>query len=291
MLLAILASQGIGFGMTTGMLLFADDPAPPSDAALWALGAGAAGVLGLGAFYLALSRGTMGLIAPLTALIGAGVPAVVGIAAGETVGPLSMIGILVALVAVVLISLPGGENGAAERRALRIDLRDLPLVLVSGLGFAAFFVLLDRADSAGGGIWWSLFYVRLIGLAIIASAVAFAIARTSGHGLPARASRALRLARLRDVPGGPVAVVFLFALAGTGDFGGNAFFFLANELDSLPVAAVLSSLYPVVTTAFAAALLHERLRPIQLLGVVLAVAGVALIGAGDTIAPAEANAV
>jgi drug/metabolite transporter (DMT)-like permease len=75
-----------------------------------------------------------------------------------------------------------------------------------------------------------------------------------------------------------VSVLPLFALAGLGDLGGNAFFIFANALDALPVAVVLSSLYPVVTTVLAALVLHERLRPLQLLGIGLAVLAVVLIG-------------
>ncbi len=44
---------------------------------------------------------------------------------------------------------------------------------------------------------------------------------------------------------------------------------------------VLSSLYPVVTALLARAVLHERLGPVRLLGVGLAVAGVMLIGVGS----------
>jgi drug/metabolite transporter (DMT)-like permease len=77
----------------------------------------------------------------------------------------------------------------------------------------------------------------------------------------------------------------LFALAGAGDIGGNAFFILSNEADSLPVAVVLSSLYPIVTTVLAAAFLRERLGRVQLAGIVLAVIGVTLIGLGVSTTP------
>jgi drug/metabolite transporter (DMT)-like permease len=227
----------------------------------------------------------MGLIAPLTALIGAGVPAAVGMIAGESVSTFSLVGIVVALIAVVLISLPSAPSDAGERRALRIDVSDLPLVVVAGLGFAGFFLLLDRAVAAGGSIWWSLVFVRVAGLAMVLVAVAVVIGRASGPSVRARAAHVLGTPRLRLVPYGMAGVIPLFALAGAGDFGGNAFFVLANEQDSLPVAVVLSSLYPVVTTALAVMFLHERLRPIQLVGVVLAIVGVTLISAGDALAP------
>ena len=43
------------------------------------------------------------------------------------------------------------------------------------------------------------------------------------------------------------------------------------------MAVILSSLYPVVTTILAAALLHERLRPLQVAGVALATISVVLL--------------
>ena len=44
---------------------------------------------------------------------------------------------------------------------------------------------------------------------------------------------------------------------------------------------VLSSLYPVSTALLARAFLHERLGPVRVVGVALAVAAVALIGLGS----------
>src|SRR4051812_9171832 len=49
----------------------------------WGIAAGAAGSAGLVCYYLALSTGTMGVVAPVTSL-GTIVPVVVGLASGET---------------------------------------------------------------------------------------------------------------------------------------------------------------------------------------------------------------
>ncbi|HKZ91258.1 MAG TPA: hypothetical protein VJZ50_03900, partial [Candidatus Limnocylindrales bacterium] len=72
--MTVLLAQSAGLVVALGLLMLSGEPAPGRDALLWAALAGASGSLGLGAFYLALSRGTMGLVAPLTALMAAIVP-------------------------------------------------------------------------------------------------------------------------------------------------------------------------------------------------------------------------
>jgi drug/metabolite transporter (DMT)-like permease len=254
------------------------EPIPPVASLAWASAAGLSGIVGLGAYYLALSRGTMGLIAPLAALIGAALPAFVAILGGEDVGTVRLAGIVLGLVAVVLISLPGGEVTAEERRAVQLDIEELPLVVVSGLGFAGFYLFLDRAATEGAETLWPLMAVRVVGVGVALCAVVALVVRRRGVPLKRRAAEVLGLPRLRSLRGAALWLLPLFVLAGLGDLGGNAFFVLANAAGALAVAVVLSSLYPVVTTIMAAIFLHERLRPLQLGGIALAVVAVVLIG-------------
>ncbi|MEO6350190.1 MAG: EamA family transporter [Candidatus Limnocylindrales bacterium] len=275
-LAAMLASQGLGFFAVLAVLSFSGESAPGGDSVLWALFAGFSGVGGLGFFYLALSRGTMGVVAPLAALIGAGVPVLVAIASGEPAPLLRISGIGLALLAVVLISVPSKPADAAGKRALRLDLRELPVVVLAGLGFAGFFIGIDQASSVGA-IWWPLTIVRLAGLALVVGAIAVSVARgRSGHW-SGRAAQALGVDRFRASGRGLSFALPLFALTGMGDLGGNVFFVLARQTDALSVAVVLSSLYPVVTTLLAALFLHERLSRGQLAGVVLATLSVPLL--------------
>jgi drug/metabolite transporter (DMT)-like permease len=57
-------------------------------------------------------------------------------------------------------------------------------------------------------------------------------------------------------------------------------FSVATTHGYLSVVSVLSALYPVVTVALAALVLHERIAPSQRAGVAGALAGAALITAG-----------
>lgn len=274
--MAIVTSQSVGLVGTVVLLAVSAETIPAAPSLAWAAAAGASGVGGLGFFYYALSRGAMGVVAPLAALIGAGLPVMVAIAGGELVSVERLAGIVIALTAVVLISLPGGGQATAERRRVRLDLGELPLVLLSGLGFAGFFVFIDRA-TLNGETWWPLAVVRIVGLSVVGLVFALAVARRRGSSVRERAEGLLGLRRLRTSRVGALSIAALLVFTGVGDLGGNAFFVLAKHADAFSVAVVLSSLYPIVTTILAAVLLRERLRPVQILGVVLAAVSVPML--------------
>jgi len=206
----------------------------------------------------------MGLVAPLAAVIGAAIPALIGLVSGEPVGPVLLVGIAAALGAVVIISLPDApatSSGPASDRPGRRG--ELLLVLAAGLGFAAFFLGVDQSRSAGGETWWPIMIVRVAGLIAVASAILLLSARGRAPSL--------RIPR-RLLP--------LCVLAGLGDLGGNLFFIIANDSGELAVAVVTSSLYPVVTALLARFFLGERLSRVRIGGVILATVAIALIALG-----------
>ncbi|HEY7023983.1 MAG TPA: EamA family transporter [Candidatus Limnocylindrales bacterium] len=273
---AIMASEAVGLLLGLVLAIAAGEPVSSTNSIAWSALAGACGVAGLGAFYYALSRGTMGVVAPLSALIGAGLPVLVGVISGEAIDGGRGAGMALALTAVVLISLPGGERTSDERRLVRIDVHQLPSVLIAGLGFGLFFVFLSHATT-NGETWWPIVIVRVVGFVITISAVLVVAARARERTWKRRLDVTLGLPRLRAraVPLGVAVPVVL--VCGLGDLGGNGFFVLATRADALSVAVVLSSLYPVVTALLAALFLHERLRPLQIVGVVLASLSVPLL--------------
>ena len=57
----------------------------------------------------------------------------------------------------------------------------------------------------------------------------------------------------------------------------NGSYALAASRGNLSIAAVLASLYPVVTALLARLILAERLRRVQSVGVIVALAGVLLL--------------
>ncbi len=274
---AILASQSLGLLLAVGLVAASGEPVPSMAALAWAAAAGVSGLAGLGFFYFALANGTMGVIAPLAALVGAGLPVLLAIAGGEPAAAPRLAGIALALAAVLLISLPLRPDADSERRSRRLDVAELPLVLLSGLGFAGFFLFLNQAVT-DDMVWWPQVMVRLsgLGLALVAFLGVLVARRASGSWRD-RARKILGADRLRLSGHRLAALVPLFAVAGAGDLGGNTFFLFAAHADAFSVAVVLSSLYPVTTTILAAIFLRERLRGAQLVGVALAALAVALL--------------
>jgi drug/metabolite transporter (DMT)-like permease len=262
---AVFLAQGVGLLVAGGLLLLSGESRPDDEAMLWAILAGASGAFGLGCFYLALSRGTMGLVAPLTALLAAAWPATISLATGGSVSMLAMVGMGAALLAVVLISLPDRRLGGPVLPAYHGSRgQEWLLILGASLGFGAFFLLVDASHDAGGAVWWPLFMIKVAGVAAVVVA-------------------ALALAPFGRFPGIRIgaAALLMGSIAGVGDLGGNLFFVLASDQGELAIVIVLTSLYPVGTVILARTFLHERLSPLRMLGVGLAVLGVILIGLGQ----------
>lgn len=264
--MAVFLAQGVGLLVAAALLLLSREAMPGSEALSWAALAGVSGAFGLGCFYLALSRGTMGLVAPLTALLAAAWPAAIALATGSVVSALALAGMGAALVSVVLISLPDRRLGSPVMPTFHGSRRrEWLLIIGASLGFGGFFLLVDASHDAGGAVWWPLFMIKLAGVAAVVAA-------------------ALVLAPLGRFPGLTIgaAALLMGALAGLGDLGGNLFFVLASDEGELAIVIVLTSLYPVGTAILARIFLHERLSPLRLAGVAMAVLGVILIGIGSS---------
>ncbi|MGI8535021.1 MAG: EamA family transporter [Mycobacteriales bacterium] len=223
------------------------------------LGAGLAGMVALGAFYRALATGTMGVIAPIAAL-GVVVPIGLGLLDGEHPTLLQLVGMAVAVVGVVLASGPelsGRGRGGA-----------LPLLLagVAALGFGTVLVLVAVAsggeDGTVGAVVMTLLTMRLASVLTL-TVLLLVFLRSRGGDIAVRRG---------DLP-------VLMAI-GAFDVGANGAYALASQSELVSVAAVLASLYPVVTVLLARRFHAERLARVQLGGVALALTGVVALAAG-----------
>jgi len=208
--------------------------------------AGISGSFSFVCFYAALSRGSMSVIAPTTAVVGAVVPALVGVIRGESLGTATSLGIVVALLAIVLVTRSAHEG--------RTDTRALVLAVVAGLGFSIFFIALSDTHDAAG--LWPLVVARAVSIPIVAATAKIAV----GSIVP-KSNRSRRLA----------------ALTGITEMIANVLLLVALRRGPLAVASVFGSLYPVSTVVLAWAILRERLGRNQIAGVCMATMALALV--------------
>jgi drug/metabolite transporter (DMT)-like permease len=244
-----------------GSVVLATGAWDQGDARLWyAVAAGVAGPVAMIAFYKALALGPMGVVSPL-ATLSVAVPFGVGmIAYGERPGPLQYAGILVAVTGVVLAGGPRLGGAAVQRQVI-------VLTLIAALGFGAVFACIAEASSTVTGLFLALFVQRITNVAV--GGAALAVSRRAGNpALPEDGWREIR----RSMP--------LLAFVGLADVAANGTYALAAQNGPVTVAAVLSSLYPVVTALAARGVLHERLLAIQAAGAGLALAGTVLLASG-----------
>jgi drug/metabolite transporter (DMT)-like permease len=238
------------FGLVAAAIAVAVLPAdsPDAGALLWGALSGVGSGLGTVSLYQGLAVGRMGVVAPLSAVVTAVVPAVVGLASGERLTAVALIGLGLAVPAVALVSAQRDSSAGSRSGAV--------WGVVAGGGFALLFVALDRAGADAGA--WPLLPGQAVAVVVV---------------LPFAARLMGAAARWRDaaVPG-----VAAGLLAGTA----NLLFLTATGAGDLAVVAVLTALYPAVTVVLARGVLGERWTARQVVGLVAAGVAVALITVG-----------
>jgi len=234
----------------TGVLVLATGAAMPGERmVLIGLAAGAMGGIGLAALYSGLAIGPMGVVAPIAAL-SAVVPVAVGLARGERPAAIQLVGVALALVGVVLAARHRDESGA------RVHPRAIALAAAAAFCIGLMIVLLD--DAGGASPSWTVLMVRVGALSLLSVAL-----------LVRRPSFTMDREQLGTLAG-----------VGVLDNAANLLFVIAAQHGLLSLIAVLASLYPVTTVLLARIALHERLSRIQIVGIAMALAGVALIALG-----------
>lgn len=236
-----------------GVLAFVVGGQISQSAVFWGALCGISQGFGVWWFYAALAAGPISVVSPLTAVLAAGVPVGVGVALGERPGAVAAVGIVVALVAIVLVSREATDEDVKPHRFTKTVAW---LTIGAGLGFGLNFVLIDQAPVEAR--LWPLVFARMS-----ASALVIAIAAVSRN--------------LRPPSGQPLKLAFAAALL---DTCANVTMLLALQASLLSLASVLMSLYPAATVVLAIVVLGERVTRWQLVGMVLALVSVAMIAAG-----------
>jgi drug/metabolite transporter (DMT)-like permease len=240
----IISSQLVSLLLLLVSALVLQESLPSVDQLLLAGAACSIGAIGMLALYRALAMGQMGVAAPVSAVVAAGVPVIAGSLIEGPPGTAQLIGFGLALVAVWFISRTG--NSA-------IQWRDLGLPVIAGLSFGTFYVMIGSAGQ--NAVWWPL--------------VAARIGSLSALFIVTLIKRQPRLVEKQTLG--------LVVLIGVLEVGGNACYILARQAGRLDVAAVLASLYPAVTVWLAWFFLRERMYRLQSIGVLAALAAIVLI--------------
>ncbi|KAA1380628.1 DMT family transporter [Aeromicrobium fastidiosum] len=244
----VAASQSAGLVVILVVALVTRPVSAHPGQLVWAVAAGVGMVLGLVSFYSALSVGTMGVVAPVSAL-GVLVPVLWGVVhLGEVPSRIAVAGAVLGIAGVVLASGPELTDRLAGR----------PIVLAafSGIGFGSATAFIGEA--ADGGIVWTVVILKATIVAL---------------SMPVLVRRRRTLA---EVPGRWLAGVVLSI--GVIDVAGTLLLAHATTLGLVSLVGVVASLYPVFTVLLARWVLRERMLPAQQIGALVAFAGVALLG-------------
>ena len=257
----VLISQLLGGIPLAVVIPFFLDIDPTLRAVSWGVAAGVAGGAGVLLLYRGLAIGRMSVIAPVTGVLAAAAPVIYGLVTGERPGPLALIGVVVALIAVALVSTAPPPAGAEDDVTLDATVRPwassgVPMAVGAGIGFGAFFIFLDAAGDGSG--LWPLIGMRLSSLALVAAI-------------------ALILRRPWRPPAGTLPLI---AGAGLLDVSANVLYLLATRRGLLTLVAVLTSMYPASTVLLARVVLKERFIPTQIVGLLFAAASIVLIVVG-----------
>jgi drug/metabolite transporter (DMT)-like permease len=240
--------------VVSAALIVTESGAPTGEQVAAALLAGVGNAFALIAFYRAAELGPMSIVAPLGAL-GAVVPVLLGVAHGESVGPLKVFAILLALAGVALAARPAPAGPDRPPTGPDRTASAVTWALLSSLGFGVF--LAGMSEAGGGGPFWAIALSRA---SLLALYVVVAV----------RLASPLRVAA-PDLPRVMVPGLLLFA--------GTLLYTIATREGDLSVVSVLASLAPVVIVALAFTLLGERLTRTQALGAAAALAGSIMLAA------------
>jgi drug/metabolite transporter (DMT)-like permease len=225
----------------------------------WGLLSGVAQAFGVWWFYAALGSGPISVVSPLTAVLVAGIPVLAGLASGERPSMFAGIGVVLALIAVVLVSRVSGGNregtGDDAARPHRFTAKVAWLTIGAGVAFGMNFILLHQVPAEAE--LWPLVFGRLAATAIVLVAALLTANLVLERSVP------LRLA----------------LVAGVLDTVANIATLLALQSSLLSLAGVLIALYPAATVLLAITVLRERVTRWQAVGMVLTLGSVVMIAA------------
>ncbi|AEW99028.1 EamA family transporter [Streptantibioticus cattleyicolor] len=213
----------------------------------WGAASGVASAAAFALLYRTLAIGPMNVLSPVTALVSAALPVGVGLLQGERLTAAGLVGLPLALAAVVLVSAGHGAGSARPSRTA------LLLAFGAGAAIALQLIFLHQAPTDSG-----------VAPLIIGRAVSSAVTLTAA-GI------------MRRRLGSEKPAYAISATAGVLDSLANLLFLLAARSGDLTVVALITALYPAGTVLLARGVLAERIHRGQLVGLGTAAVAVSLL--------------
>jgi drug/metabolite transporter (DMT)-like permease len=242
-----LLTQTVGL-VAAGVLVAAAGQTFDGQGVALGLVSGVSAAVSLSAFYKAMTIGQISLASPILAC-GSVIAFGLALAAGERPSTLAIFGSAMVIAGIVVTSLE--ERHDSGRRDAFL------LMILSAVGFGFSIYLLGRASGETGSVV-AVFAQRITLCSLL---LVVAIKVRPAFGLDWRSRFAVIGIGL-----GTTAAALLFGIA-------------ANR-GLISIAAVVGSMYPLVTVVLARSLLSERFRGTQVIGIPLALFGVGLVAAG-----------
>lgn len=237
----------IGLLILPVIALLTNEPMISLRSALWCLAAGGFGAFGILIFYYSLSIGRMSLAAPISAVLAAAIPVLIGVILDGMPGLQILLAFIFALVSVLLVS-----NQEKLSAGLNIKFSEIKIPMFAGITFGLYFVLMHQGSQEG--LFWPMAASHVSGVILLL--LAMIIQKQSL--IPARSD------------------LFLILSCFVLDQTGTLFYILSGQAGRMDVAAVLASLYPGITILMAWGFLKEHISKPQLAGIGLALIAIVL---------------
>jgi drug/metabolite transporter (DMT)-like permease len=234
-----------GIGVTGVIGIAWGEKLPSVTGIFWGIVSGIVGFTGLVLLYRGLASGNSAIVSPTAGVVGASLPAIFAAFTHGMLPTTPLLGFALAVPGIVIVSMTSTAGKEKSRTGLFLG-------ILAGVNFGLFFIFLSKFETQ------SLFFSICVSRSIF-TLLGFILLKIYHLKLPS----------LRESP--------LSVVTGLLDPFGNVLYVAATQYTRMDIAAVLSSLYPVVTVFFSRIFLKESISRRQWVGISLCLAAIILI--------------